>query len=251
MINRLINQYHLRSRIQLVVYHSLYHLGKELATTRRFSLFIHPSSALSLTLQVALRFLVGLFESAYYPGMLFLIGNWYTKDELGKRSNIFQAATAFGTLVSGLLQAGVHTGLNGKQGMPGWRWIFIIDACIGIPIAICAFFFIPDLPWNIKPYWLLKQRHLDTARARLAELGREGPKKGGLRPKAWLKYLSTWHIWVFVAFYSCYIFAQSELHPHIAIEGIQRLIDTADPQQSMAFWLRFSESPKYSVEQIN
>ncbi|KAK6906823.1 hypothetical protein I203_100810 [Kwoniella mangroviensis CBS 8507] len=48
-----------------------------------------------------IRFMVGLFESAYYPGLLFLIGSWYTKDELGKRSNIFQAATAAGTSFRG------------------------------------------------------------------------------------------------------------------------------------------------------
>lgn len=61
---------------------------------------------------VAIRFFVGLFESAYYPGLMFLIGSWYTKDELGKRSNLFQAATAAGTLISGVLQAGVHKHLN-------------------------------------------------------------------------------------------------------------------------------------------
>jgi ACS family pantothenate transporter-like MFS transporter len=75
--------------------------------------------------QIFIRFMVGLFESAYYPGLLFLIGSWYTKDELGKRSNIFQAATAGGTLLSGVLQAGVHTTLNGKQGMP-------VSACLDL-----------------------------------------------------------------------------------------------------------------------
>lgn len=106
-----------------------------------------------------IRFFVGLFESGYYPGLcvkhfrlrlcwdcglifasarLFIIGSWYKKDELAKRSNIFQAATAGGTLLSGVLQAGVHKTLNGKLGMAGWRWIFAIDAVISIPIACCA-----------------------------------------------------------------------------------------------------------------
>jgi ACS family pantothenate transporter-like MFS transporter len=103
---------------------------------------------------VAIRFLVGLFESGYYPGLcgfgvlairnnadtpwqVFLIGSWYTKDELGKRSNIFQAATAGGTLLSGVMQAGVYRTLNGRRGMPGWRWIFIIDAVCFSPSLIC------------------------------------------------------------------------------------------------------------------
>ncbi|WWC65413.1 uncharacterized protein I303_108031 [Kwoniella dejecticola CBS 10117] len=179
-----------------------------------------------------IRFMVGLFESAYYPGLLFLIGSWYTKDELGKRSNIFQAATAAGTLLSGVMQAGVYRTLNGTHGMAGWRWIFTIDAIISIPIAISAFFLIPDLPWNIKPNWIFKQRDIDLARRRLTAARRQGPKKGGLGKKAIWNILSTWHIWVFTFVYSCYIFSQN-------------------PQQSMSFWLKYSKDPKYTVEQIN
>jgi ACS family pantothenate transporter-like MFS transporter len=140
---------------------------------------------------------------------VFLIGSWYTKDELGKRSNIFQAATAGGTLLSGVLQGGVQTTLNGKGGMPGWRWIFTIDAVISIPIAICAFFFIPDLPSVIKPNWIFKQDDIDLANARLAQVGRSGPKKGNLNLKALWKILTTWEIFAFTFVYVCYIFAQS------------------------------------------
>ncbi|OCF78429.1 hypothetical protein I204_00369 [Kwoniella mangroviensis CBS 8886] len=179
-----------------------------------------------------IRFMVGLFESAYYPGLLFLIGSWYTKDELGKRSNIFQAATAAGTLISGVMQAGVYRILNGKHSMPVWRWIFTIDAAISIPIAISAFFLIPDLPWNIKPNWIFKQHDIDLARNRLSAAGTHGPRKGGLGKKALWNVISTWHIWLFTGVYSCYIFSQN-------------------PQQSMSFWLKYSINPKYSVEQIN
>jgi ACS family pantothenate transporter-like MFS transporter len=141
---------------------------------------------------------------------VFLIGSWYTKDELGKRSNIFQAATAAGTLLSGVLQGGVQTTLHGKSGMPGWRWIFTIDAVISLPIAIAAFFFIPDLPSVIKPGWIFKQDDIDLANKRLASVGRVGPKKGGLGLKALWKIITTWEIFVFTFVYSCYIFSQSK-----------------------------------------
>ncbi|OCF58419.1 hypothetical protein L486_04452 [Kwoniella mangroviensis CBS 10435] len=158
-----------------------------------------------------IRFMVGLFESAYYPGLLFLIGSWYTKDELGKRSNIFQAATAAGTLISGVMQAGVYRTLNGKHSTPGWRWIFTIDAAISIPIAISAFFLIPDLPWNIKPNWIFKQHDI-----RFSEES----------------FVRCWKTWSEEGWTGCYIFSQN-------------------PQQSMSFWLKYSINPKYSVEQIN
>jgi sugar phosphate permease len=46
------------------------------------------------------RFLVGLAESTFYPGMQYLIGSWYRKDELGKRSCIFHTSSAIATMVS-------------------------------------------------------------------------------------------------------------------------------------------------------
>ncbi|KAK0457706.1 major facilitator superfamily domain-containing protein [Desarmillaria tabescens] len=179
-----------------------------------------------------IRFFVGLFESGYYPGLLFLIGSWYTKDELAKRSNIFQAATAGGTLLCGLIQGGIYSSLNGKGGYSGWRWCFAIDALISFPIAVGAFFMIPDLPTVIKPNWLFSERDIEIGKARMIAAGREGPKPGSFNFKFFVNLLSEWHIWLFTAGYSLYIYSQN-------------------PQQSMSFWLKYSKNPTYTVPQIN
>jgi ACS family pantothenate transporter-like MFS transporter len=113
---------------------------------------------------------------------------------------------------------------------------------ISIPVAIGAFFFIPDLPWSIKPNWIFQQSDIDLARRRVSSLGRVGPAKNGLGKKALWNVISTWHIWIFTATYCLYIFSQSEFDHDGA--------DT-DPQQSMSFWLKYSTDPVYSIEQIN
>jgi hypothetical protein len=104
------------------------------------------------------------------------------------------------------------------------------------------------LPWEIKPNWIFAQADIDLARSRLTSMKRKGTTKGGLRPKALLKIVSTWHIWVFTAVYSCYIFSQSESR---AFNYLYYADNGVDPQQSMSFWLKMSKSPTYSVEQIN
>ena len=196
----------LRDGIRLVDLDPLYDLGQDMGTTRCYQV-------------LCWAFRIGILPRSSYVAFcscwpqlitVFLIGSWYTKDELGKRSNIFQAATAAGTLLSGVLQGGVQTTLHGKSGMPGWRWIFTIDAVISLPIAIAAFFFIPDLPSVIKPGWIFKQDDIDLANKRLASVGRVGPKKGGLGLKALWKIITTWEIFVFTFVYSCYIFSQSK-----------------------------------------
>ncbi|EJT48520.1 hypothetical protein A1Q1_02428 [Trichosporon asahii var. asahii CBS 2479] len=154
----------------------------------------------------AIRFFVGLFEAAYYPGLHYLIGSWYSKKELGKRASLFQGACALGSLLSLVLQGGVHTTLNGKLGRPGWRWIFIIDAVISFPIAIGAFCMLPDLPDVIKPNWMFSQEEIDLARKRLDAEGRTGISKDAYTWAGIKSIFSTWHIYIFTAAYSLYIF---------------------------------------------
>lgn len=66
------------------------------------------------------RLLVGLAESGFYPGMQYVIGSWYRKDELAKRSCIFHTSSAIATMFSGYLMAAVYH-LEGVGGFRGWQ----------------------------------------------------------------------------------------------------------------------------------
>lgn len=68
----------------------------------------------------AVRFLVGLAESGFYPGMQYVIGSWYTKEELAKRSCIFHTSSAVASVFSGYLMAAVYH-LEGVGGFRGWQ----------------------------------------------------------------------------------------------------------------------------------
>lgn len=69
----------------------------------------------------AVRFFVGLFESALFPGFIYIIGSWYRKDELAKRTCIFQVTNAIGGMFSGYLMAATYH-LEGVGGFKGWQW---------------------------------------------------------------------------------------------------------------------------------
>lgn len=65
--------------------------------------------------------LLGLAESSFYPGMQYVIGSWYRRDELAKRSCIFHVSSAIATMCSGYLMASVYH-LEGRGGFAGWQW---------------------------------------------------------------------------------------------------------------------------------
>lgn len=66
-----------------------------------------------------LRFIVGLFESGFYPGIHYLLGSLYTPQELGKRAMIFWLSGSVGRLFSGFLQAAAYERLHGVHGLSG------------------------------------------------------------------------------------------------------------------------------------
>ncbi|KAL3462835.1 major facilitator superfamily domain-containing protein [Aspergillus heterothallicus] len=144
-----------------------------------------------------LRFFIGLAESTFYPGMQYIIGSWYRKDELAKRSCIFHTSSGLGTMFSGYLMAGVYK-LGGRGGFKGWQWLFIIDGVISLPIALAGFFVLPDVP-EISDPWYLTKEEVKLAQKRM-EL--EGRKPRGPYTKAKLKKIFTsWHIYALTVLY--------------------------------------------------
>lgn len=102
----------------------------------------------------ALRFFIGLFEACAFPGYISMLGGWYGPKELTKRLAILLQVESIASMFSGYLQAGLYTSMDGRHGIAGWRWLFVMDAVISFPIAIWGFFGLPDLPHNTKAfYW--------------------------------------------------------------------------------------------------
>ncbi|KAF7563921.1 hypothetical protein G7046_g184 [Stylonectria norvegica] len=145
----------------------------------------------------ALRFFIGLAESAFYPGMQYIIGSWYRKDELAKRSCIFHASGSIGAMFSGYLMASVYH-LDGQGGFKGWQWLFIIDAIISLPIAVAGFFFFPDVPEITRAFFLTKD-DIVMAKKRMELEGRANRSPYNL--KKFKKIFSSWHIYVLPILY--------------------------------------------------
>lgn len=108
----------------------------------------------------AIRFFQGVSEASTFVGTHYILGSWYKPSELGKRSGIFTSSGLAGTLFSGILQGAVYQNLNGAQGRSGWRWLFIIDGIITLPIALYGFLVFPDVPATTRAFYLSEEERL-------------------------------------------------------------------------------------------
>lgn len=138
----------------------------------------------------AIRFFQGGFESSTFTGAHLILGSWYKEDELTKRSAIFTSAGLIGNIISSTMQASIFETMNGKNGLLGWRWLFIIDFLITLPIVIYGFIFFPDTPdTSLAFYFSAEEKEL--ARRRL-------PKRpeSKLDWSVFKRVVGRWHWWL-------------------------------------------------------
>ncbi|QIW96193.1 hypothetical protein AMS68_001711 [Peltaster fructicola] len=95
---------------------------------------------------LAIRFFLGFVEAAYFPGCLFFLSCWYTRKELAFRSAVLYSGSLLSGAFAGLIAAGITNGMDGKDGISAWRWLFIIEGVITIAVAMVAFFILPNFP---------------------------------------------------------------------------------------------------------
>ncbi|KAF9876576.1 pantothenate [Colletotrichum karsti] len=147
----------------------------------------------------ALRFFIGLFESVAFPGYISMLGGWYGPKELTKRLAILLQVESIASMFSGYLQAGLYTSMNGRHGLAGWRWLFVMDAIISLPIAIWGFFGLPDLPHNTRAfYW--SADHIKYGVERIEKFGQKAQEK--LTFKEVKRIYLGWEIWAFIVPYT-------------------------------------------------
>lgn len=87
---------------------------------------------------IAIRFLLGIAEAPFFPGVFFLLSCWYTKRELALRTAVLYSGLLLATAFSGLIAAGVFAGLDGARGLAGWRWLFLIEGVASFVAGVVA-----------------------------------------------------------------------------------------------------------------
>lgn len=97
-------------------------------------------------------------------------------------------------MFSGYLQAALYSGMNGKGGLPAWKWLFVFDGIFGIPIAIYGFWAIPDSPTTCKSRWM-KAEEKELAIERMEKVGRKPAGKVTL--KTFKQVFLGWPVYLF------------------------------------------------------
>ncbi|KAF5259962.1 hypothetical protein FOXYS1_9408 [Fusarium oxysporum] len=96
-------------------------------------------------IMIPLRLILGLLESGFFPGAVYLISTWYSRYDLQKRYSVFYLIGCLATAGAGILAYGFSQ-MDGLRGYQGWRWIFIMEGILTCVIAMVGYFFLVDFP---------------------------------------------------------------------------------------------------------
>ncbi len=121
-----------------------------------------------------LRFLLGAAEAGFFPGIIVYLSHWFRYQDRAKVLALFMAAQPvslfIGSPISGLLLR-VHW-----FGVPGWRWLFIIEGMPAIVFGFVTIFYLTDWPHQAR--WLPDDERVWLT----SELEREKQAKQGAHP---------------------------------------------------------------------
>jgi MFS transporter, ACS family, tartrate transporter len=92
-----------------------------------------------------LRFLLGVAEAGFLPGIIYYLGNWYPKSDRARAVSWFMLGIPLSTVVGGPL-AGVILGLNGWHGLTGWQWLFLLEGIPAVVLGVVVLFYLTDSP---------------------------------------------------------------------------------------------------------
>jgi len=108
---------------------------------------------------LAVRFFLGLFESAVTPGFTLFTSQWYTKEEQGLRTSIWFCFNGFAQIVGGLVAYGIARGtdINGSSIEP-WKIVFLVTGLLTVVVGIWFLWRMPDSQLNAS--FLTKEERL-------------------------------------------------------------------------------------------
>jgi len=135
-----------------------------------------------------LRFLLGVAEAGFFPGVIYYLTLWFPARKRAAAVSGFYTALPLSSTVMGAL-AGWLLDLDGRLGLHGWQWLFIVEGLPAALFSIVIWFALPDGPAQAKwlsaeeKSWLQGELERDSSQAHLGHDA--GILRALLSPKVW------------------------------------------------------------------
>ena len=139
----------------------------------------------------ALRFLLGIAEAGFFPGIILYLTYWFPKRERARTVALFMLAVPLSSVIGAPLSAWlISAGHNALLGLDGWRFMFLVEGIPAIIIGVVCWFYLTDRPADAKwlddneRAWL--QKEMDTEAEQTGQRYHYPLKKVLINSRIWL-----------------------------------------------------------------
>jgi D-galactonate transporter len=117
------------------------------------------------------RFLLGVAEAGFFPGIILYLTYWFPATRRGKATSLFLTAIAVAGIVGGPVSGWILHSLDGANGWRGWQWLFLLEALPSLVLGVLAWVYLEDRVKNAQ--WLTPDERELIARDIAAEESRK------------------------------------------------------------------------------
>jgi sugar phosphate permease len=114
-----------------------------------------------------IRFLLGIVESGFFPGVILYLTFWYTRKHRAKMVAAFMTAIPLAGVIGGPISGWLLEKMSSVGGLRGWQWLYVFEALPSIIAGLVAMFFLADTPQKAK--WLSQRERAIVTRDLAAE----------------------------------------------------------------------------------
>lgn len=144
-----------------------------------------------------LRFLLGVTEAGFFPGVILYLTYWVPARHLSRARGYFYMGIALAGILGNPLSGGLLE-LDGLADLRGYQWMFGVEGLIAVVVGVWSYFYLTDRPTDAR--WLPADQR-DALVATLA--GEDQAKSEGAGPRKVLAALASWRVWYFALIYFC------------------------------------------------
>jgi ACS family tartrate transporter-like MFS transporter len=94
----------------------------------------------------ALRFLLGVAEAGFFPGIVVYLGSWFPRHYRARITGVFLMAIPLSGLIGSPISGLLLDHMNGAYGFAGWQWMFIIEGVPAVLLGIACLWLLTERP---------------------------------------------------------------------------------------------------------
>jgi MFS transporter, ACS family, tartrate transporter len=144
----------------------------------------------SVTQLYMLRFLLGVAEAGFFPGMILYLTYWFRQREQAHAVALFMTALAVSSILGAPVSGFILDHVN-WYGLSSWRWLLILEAIPAVICGVLTYFLLPNRPADAK---FLTQEEKDWITSELAREEQQKRQKHNISALRALAHGRVWHL---------------------------------------------------------